>query len=567
MAPPEPDLDPALSLDQRVLWALAYVGLLYYASLVAVLGGSRVQIIASFAAATIALVGMTWSLATRSPGIARRNITVLITCTWLLSLFAVSLFSPTDAELLASSAARLLRHGVDPYGVNLVRAWPAIAHLPARLYTDLMNGTHVTQFTYPAGQLGPLWVASHLSVTFAAVIADLTAWAVAGLVLYWELPRRYKAFAGLLLLAPPLMLSYTGTETDTLLIAPMIVALAELPRALRASEAIWRRFLSPVALGFAISVKPTPLVFVPLVLVVLYREAGRRPLARALGYGLVTVLAFLTVNAPFMVWGLSAWWRGTVATLTQGAVPAGLGVVSLFTSGLVTHLRVTFLALAGPLTLAAITLALVGWYPRLRRAWPVLAVLVFFVESRSYYSYFIYPFVAIAAYSLADIGHPRDPREADDPSIAVPSAPRRLWPERLGAVLAALAAAGCVGLAFAPVPLAVSAVQWGGRQGDLSRVEVVLANRSDRAQHVAVRALSLDPNANDPWLTTATGHTTLDVPAHQSLTVTLYATWPRVALDRPWVLEATTASVAILSTPYRSPRTSALTDHPRPSSS
>lgn len=537
---------------QRVLWAVAYAALLYYAQTLLRSSPPSVVEVTALVALALAALGIATALLASADRAAPWHMTALSVTTLVVALTVRGLHPFSDETLFFAASGRLLRHGVDPYGVNLVQSWPLLHHLPDQYFTNLLDGTHVTQLAYPAGALGPLWAIGWFSPLWAPVILAILAWVAAGLAAYWLLPRPWRAVAGLLVTFTPLLLTYTAGVGDAMLVAPLVVALGTM-RHVTATTPNWRRWISPVALGLAVSVKPTPAVFLPFILVSLVFEVPglRAALRRAATYLAAVAGAFLVVNAPFILWGFTAWRRAILIPLTAHLQPSGVGVVSLFTSGVATGVHLNYLSLAGLLVLAGTGIALFAWYDHLRIAWPMLVSLFFLVEPRSYWSYVAYPFVAGLVYALT---LPARPATSNRPTPDARFAPL-VRPARLLAVAALVAGALTTVGAFLPATIDVTSVHWTTSSGNVDQVTATLSNHLATPQTVVVRPFSPTSGiSNAAWMVDiATGSNRVVLAPHSELTVTLRSSTPEVPTATPWFLEAATTSQIVRSPIYGAP--------------
>jgi uncharacterized membrane protein len=194
-------------------------------------------------------------------------------------------------------------------------------------------------------------------------------------------------------------------------------------------------------------------------------------------YGGLAALTFLALNAPFIVWGPSAWLRGVAAPLSQHALPYGQGLVGLTAAlglggGAVDAYTYAAVALyLGLLVLFAIHFRTVG---RCCFALPAVAL---YASGRSLSEYWQVLVVPIVIGALS----------ADGASLA--SAAQLIWPARLRlrvparvvspAVFAPAVALLAVAL-LARAPLSIAIVRVGVNRPDTAvvRLWVAVQNRS-----------------------------------------------------------------------------------------
>src|ERR1035441_3482101 len=169
------------------------------------------------------------------------------------------------------------------------------------------------------------------------------------------------------------------------------------------------RWLGPIALGVACSIKQTPWFCVPFLVLGVVLEArriGRPPLRLASAYLGVVVLVFAAVNLPFIIWQPSAWVNGNLIPFRQPLVADGQGLVTLALHGITGGVYLSTLTIASALVYAALLLAMVIWFPAMRRIWLFVLPLVFFVAARSLTSYLVdfFPAAVVAAITVTAVG-------------------------------------------------------------------------------------------------------------------------------------------------------------------
>ena len=203
------------------------------------------------------------------------------------------------------------------------------------------------------------------------MFTDLAFWAVAFLLLWRLLPRQVAWTASLTLGLVTYANFVVGGVTDALFLPFLFLALWRWDRYADLDASVVARWLSPVALGLAVSVKQTTWFLIPFLLIALVHEgrahSTRAALRTPLRY-LTTVLAvFAVINLPFAVWSPGAWLHGIVLPLTSPFVPGGQGIInmSLFErlGGNLDDYR-----LVGTLAVITALAAFALYYGRLKRA-------------------------------------------------------------------------------------------------------------------------------------------------------------------------------------------------------
>ena len=384
----------------------------------------------------------------------------------------------TDAIAFDQYAAELFRSGINPYTQSLLPSLQQF-HVPPIYHTYLLDGGEVDGLSYPAlsflAYLPALWLGLRAQ---AAVFTDLAFWAVAFLLLWRLLPRQVAWTASLTLGLVTYANFVVGGVTDALFLPFVFLALWRWDRYADLDASVVARWLSPVALGLAVSVKQTTWFLVPFLLIALAHEARlhstRAALMTPLRY-LTTVLAvFAVINLPFAVWSPGAWLHGITLPLTSPFVPGGQGIInmSLFErlGGNLDDYR-----LVGTLAVITALAAFALYYARLKRAWVPLVALIFFWPTRSFASYLIdlVPAAILAATTV---------RSA--PAIASLSLSRqRVLLRRLVVAVPAVAfLAALVVAVTAPQPLKLEILELHstGQLRTIDGIELRVHNRSDR---------------------------------------------------------------------------------------
>lgn len=307
-------------------------------------------------------------------------------------VIAASNYFNTDAAAFNQRATELLIRGINPYSVILTPAHLLLRHAN-NYWTYLMNGGHVDRVSYPAGSFllqAPLQLLGlhHLGTDWL----DLIAWLVAGVILFAVSPAYAKWVAPLLILATELTYTAAHGGTDALFVPFMMLAALRWDDFVTKSGPKWTRWLGPVALGVACSIKQTPWFAVPFFIAGIAMEAGNHdaPILRTtLRYLGLVALPFVALNLPFFIWSPSAWLRGVLLPIAQPLVPDGQGLVSTVTHGLFHSVHPLYLLLAALLAFVSLLAAFIGWYPVFKRAWMFAVPIVLYLPSRSLSSYLV----------------------------------------------------------------------------------------------------------------------------------------------------------------------------------
>lgn len=466
-------------------------------------------------------------------------------------------FYTTDSAAFDQVATRLLLSGKDPYSVPMSHAVSALLQVPVRLWTDTVTGDHVSHFSYPAGsfllQLPAMALGSrHMVVDWT----DLVCWLVTVTLIFALLPASIRWLAALMALTPIFVGTFASGGTDAMFLPFLVLAVWRWDRFGVGAQAGLARWIGPVALGLACSVKQDPWFCVPFLAAGIFIEARRagRPAVRLVARYLSTVFAvFALVNIVFVAWQPGAWLHGTLLPFTSGLVADGQGLVSLAIHGVVGGVDLTMLSATAALAIVSGLTAFVLWYSNLKRIWPVLVILPFFLSPRSLSTYLVdlIPVAVMAALSV---------RSAPPPG----SSSRFLaffarWPAlRLAAVgVPCLGTVALCAIAFSGPPLALSieAVSTTHSGRAVTAVEVLVHNET---------SATLTPHFIVNTGDTATGFWSDHAEAtrvgpHRTASVTLYPPARTAAPQKGarWLVQAYTSNPPWLST-------SSLTPYPLP---
>ena len=460
----------------------------------------------------------------------------------------------TDSGAFNQVAARVLVGGHNPYSASMASA-AQLLKTPQLFWTYTVAGTHITHVSYPAGsflfEVPGLWFGFHHLVSDWM---DLYAWIATGILLFVILPASLRWLAALIAVTPIFVGVFSSGGTDALFVPFLVLAVWQWDRfaagrpagvARFSSWAGTGRWIGPVALGIACTIKQTPWFCVPFLVLGVVLEARRtgRPQLRLAGTYLgVVVLVFAAVNLPFIIWQPSAWVDGNLIPFRQPLVADGQGLVALALHGITGGVTLSTLTIASVLAYAALLLAMVIWFPVMKRIWLFVLPVVFFVAARSLTSYLIdfFPAAMVAAITVGAVG----------------ARPRIITAVRVRMALVATtvaAAVACVvvaGLAFGspPLQLAVRGVRTSNMAITLNAVTVTVGNQTDETvtPHFMVVIGSGHPSGY--WARPGGGPVVLA--PHASATVTLY---PPVYTSAPnhgdhWVVAAYTSSPQALST-------------------
>ncbi len=449
----------------------------------------------------------------------------------------------TDSAAFNQIATQLMIKGKNPYASSMMPEASRLLHGVSSYWTYTLSGGHVAKVSYPAGSFlfqAPLQLLGlhHLPSDWL----DLAAGIVSAVILYLMLPSAVRWLSPALLLMAGFLGMFANGGTDALFLPFLLIAVWRWDRFADGATWGWARWIGPVSLGVACSIKQTPWFVVPFLVLGVALEAHSRRASlwrNVSSYAGAAAASFLVINLPFIVWSPSAWFRGTLLPLTDPLVPDGQGLVTLGLHGFVRGVHIGYLTVAGALAVTALLIAFVLWYSTLKRVWLFLLPLALFVPGRSLSEYLIdfFPAAIVAAFSVS--------------SLDVV-----LWPglhRNLRRALVAAPVAGTVGfaaLAFTSPVLSISVDRV--TTSDFERIyksmTVTITNNSGTTVHPGVVVLENTSHPTGFWHL-ASGAPLLIAP-HRTRTVTLYP--PTMTLTslrgQFWLIAAFVPSPASVST-------------------
>jgi uncharacterized membrane protein len=453
--------------------------------------------------------------------------TLVIIGLWLAVHSSTHAYTSDELTTGQASATALLR-GHNPYGLDLTHQLQPF-NLPAQISTPIFGRGVVHTISYPA-------LSFLLYVPFGAILgvgapyalfADGVAWIVLMALLWRLLDTRLRPVVPLLASMWIYVTFVDSGVTDMLFLPFLCLALYRWDRFLSTDERRHIRWLGPVCLGLACSVKPTPWLIAPFLLAAVTVEAARRgasPWRTALRYAALALGTFLAVNGPFIAMDPAAWFHGALLPIVEPLVPTGEGIVQL---PLYLHMaggHVGYLGAAGVGAVAASLGAFVVGYPRTRRLLPLMATVPLLVSSRSLINYFIYVAILMLVHtSGANVN-------------GVTGVRGRTALRWLGRALLGLGGAAAVGataaflLSPAPLQLTVSGEHRSlDASGDVSVSLLISASNLSDKPVKPTFAVTSAGFLNPSWHATA-GPAVL--PAHTRATYELVTTDPSVTLPK-----------------------------------
>lgn len=303
-----------------------------------------------------------------------------------LALFVSYFNTPhfgTDGLLFARYAIDLLLQGKDPYAYSMSPAFE-IYGLDERWTTPTVSGGIVDRFSYP-----PLGFLIFLPL-YLLGIPDLNATTLLFFILTiiflsYEAKRFWLLPILLAFLDPNLFLFTVGGVYDIIWVFFLLIAMKYFYKGKLA--------LSAVFIGIAISIKQTPVIIIPFLLIYLLKKYN---LATTLKTLAVLISTFLIISLPFLLWNPQAYIEGVVAP--GKAIPLGMGLVSLFYAGWI-NVPTTFFALTMLVVFISLILIYIIIFNRVKDLLWLTSPLVLWFYTRSLQNYFI-SFIPVVAYIL-----------------------------------------------------------------------------------------------------------------------------------------------------------------------
>jgi len=390
----------------------------------------------------------------------------------------------TDEIAFDQYAAHLLIHGIDPYTRSLAGSLSRY-RVPPSYFTYTYSGTPITHLSYPALAfllyIPALLLGAHYPI---AAYIDVGFWFASGVVAWILWPREWRWTI-------PIWLSWmlfdafvTGGVTDALFLPFLLVALWRWDRFGQPDERSIARWVGPIALGLAMAVKQTPWFFAPFLVIGSALESLRtehRWWKRPVQYLGVTLAVFLGVNVPFILWKPGAWIHGVLLPLLAPTIPQGQGIIGLWLYHDGGNGHVIWLTVTALIVLLIMLVALIGWYPQVKRIWPAFVPLLFVFPDRSLFEYFIdtLPVTITAWVTVRDI-------EVYPLISRIPAGTRRTVVGGLGLLFVSLLTLGFVG--HQSFQVAILNLHTTGELGlvDELRVRVINETQQRMAPHLTV---------------------------------------------------------------------------------
>jgi hypothetical protein len=558
---PDPGAGPAQGATaitgpvERGIWSLVWLGVIIGG--IGLWGSWTAWWFAAVAAPAVLLVGavglaVTWLVKNpRSQGIQLSAMGSVVVMTLISQGIGIHtrIFYSTDSAAFNQVAARLMVHGINPYTASMNSA-SKLLNGASNYWTYTVTGSHVSAVSYPAGAF--LFDVPAMLLGFHHEVVDwmdLYAWIVTAVLIYVLVPVTVRWLAPLLLLVSIFTGVFASGGSDAAFLPFLVLAVWRWDRFGLDRSAGVARWMGPVALGLACSIKQTPWFCIPFLVVGVFIEArnsGRKPWPLAGRYLAIVVGVFAVINLPFVIWSPRAWIRDTILPFNQPLVTDGQGLVTLALHGIGGGVSMRLLSAAGFLVLVALLAALVLWYPRMKPAWMLLLPIGFFVAPRSLFTYLIdlYPAALVAAVSVSAVRRP------EGRAARAHTTRRSRRPLVLAVAIPMAAAVALTVLAFlsAPLELGVRSVRASQGAALINAVTLRVANTTGQTVDPRFMVNVGSSHPNGFWHQAGGGQVVIG--PHQSAVVTLLPPGPfgAPAHDSNWLVEAYTSSPEALST-------------------
>ncbi len=257
--------------------------------------------------------------------------TVIAGVAWVIGLIYTSPGYGTDEAAFVQGAAQVLFGGHNPYTANLGKYLTEFDVSPfAHTYT--LNGATITRLGYPSLS----FLTEYILLLFGIsrqdpILVTTVSLVVASLFAFFSLPKNYR----------PLLLILIGTSAyfsnaaAGLIYDEMLMFLTPsfyFWEYFHQRESSFKKYISPVFFGLACAVVQDAWFFVPFLIIAVYKEASyrnKKPIKQIFLYFAVSLIPFLIVNSPFIIWNPVAWIKGSIGPLLQPLVPLGQGAIGM----------------------------------------------------------------------------------------------------------------------------------------------------------------------------------------------------------------------------------------------
>ncbi len=304
-------------------------------------------------------------------------------------------FSTTDVYMFTDYGAELARRGINPYSTEYADGYRIYR---ASFYnsTPTIDGDFIAKLVYPPLSLFPFMLFQSLGLETDYIYPLFQCLIV--IVLFLAAPRYARALVIIPVFIDLRFIWFAfGGVNDSIWAFLLVLTVV-----------LWRRWpWSALCFGLACATKQQTWLLIPFVTILLWHEAGparwRNRLVSVSRYAVLTMLVFLAINLPFILWDAGAWFRGVVSPFTDQMITLGMGLASLTTLGIVMIPRPIFTAFVG-LIYATLLFVYARHVRSLKHALWIFPALTLWFGQRSLSSYWYYNVFPIAAAVLVHLG-------------------------------------------------------------------------------------------------------------------------------------------------------------------
>jgi len=291
-------------------------------------------------------------------------------------------FYGTDALAFSHYSAGLVLEGKNPYEYSML---PALQEylVPSQYTTPMIDGLAVDQMSYPALSFLILVPFHWMGLTDMRWVILLFHVGTISVLYFKSLPV-LRPLILLPLFIMPNFLGYTGgAVTDFLWVVPLVLMVTYMRRTC----------LSGVLFGLACSVKQTPWLLAPFLLVWLWKSDESLDLKHRLiklgEFSAISVAIFLAFNLPFIIDNPSAWYSGVSAPIFGDMISFGSGL-SILTQIDMVSLPKSFYTVSAVLVLLTLLVNYYLHFDKIKYALWLFPAIILWFSYRSLQSYFVY---------------------------------------------------------------------------------------------------------------------------------------------------------------------------------
>lgn len=289
----------------------------------------------------------------------------------------------TDQILFSRQAVDALMAGQNPYTTNM---YPPQYEGDISV-TPTVDGGNVTDVSYPAGSFLAYYPQAALGIgTRALHLTTVVLTLATASYIIAHTPREFALMPALIFPAGGLFRNAVSGVIDPIWWLPLVLSM----HAIYSEDWLGGGLL----FGLAMAMKQQPWFMAPFLLIWAYREYGTRTAATLVGSA---ATVFFAVNLPFIVWNPQAWIAGIMTPVRVEMVARGVGVNTIYLSGLVDVPRTVFTIL----TISAFGVALAAYwkYPQLKWLCWMAPTFILFFSWRALPLYFVYS-IPIAFFAI-----------------------------------------------------------------------------------------------------------------------------------------------------------------------